>query len=240
MERQSHPTPLILLTRPKVASEHFAAKLAGLMPGAEVMISPLQVLRLLEWQPLQTNPAALIFTSQNAVAAAARAGLSGTAFCVGRQTAEAAIKAGFAALSANGDADALIALIRETAPQGPLLHLRGRITRGNLARTLRADGLMVEEAVVYDLAPMALSDAAIAAISSHQPVLLPLFSPQSAKLAAAALTGAIAPITVLALSKAVAQAAGPLCDGGFLVARRPDADGMLEIVAQALNSGALS
>lgn len=237
MQRQA--LPLILLTRAAPASARFAARIAGAGLPAEVLISPLQQVTPIDWHPPGAAPDALVLTSQNGVEAARRAGLSGLAFCVGAQTAVAARAAGFQAVSAAGDVRALTALIAAT-PTGRLWHLRGQEAAGDLAGALRPAGFEVHEIICYRMSPTPLSDAARAALGASGHILLPLFSPQSALRAAEAMAGAAAPVTILALSPAVARAAAAIPARRCLTARRPDADGMLEIVAEALNSGAKS
>lgn len=237
MQRQA--LPLILLTRPAAASARFAARLTRAGLAAEVLISPLQEVRFLDWRAPGPPPDALVLTSQNGAEAARRAGLSGLAYCVGDQTAEAARAAGFQAVSASGDARALAALIAAT-PRGRLWHLRGQEAAGDLSGSLRPAGFEVHEITCYRMSPTPLSDGARAALGASRDILLPLFSPQSALCAAEALAGATAPVTILALSPAVARAAAALSAPRCLTARRPDADGMIEIIEEALNSGAKS
>lgn len=236
-------TPLILLTRPEGASAAFAARLAARLPRARVLAAPLQEVCPLDWVPpdVPATAQALIFTSANAVAAAARVGLAGLALCVGDQTAEAARAAGFDAVSAGGDADALGALVARR-PESAFWHLHGRKTRGDVAARLRALGRAVGEAVVYETRALPLSPAARAALAREAAVILPLFSPESARRAAGALAEAppAGRVAVLALSPAVAAAAGGIAADLRLTARRADAEGMLEIVAEALNSPALA
>ena len=241
MQRQvmAPQTPLILLTRPADASARFAVRLAGLCPKPEVMISPLQEVRFLDWVRPRTRADAMIFTSQNAVAAAQRAGITGLAYCVGNQTTQAAAQAGFDAVSAEGEANALVTRIMAEGPK-VLWHLHGVSTRGDVAGRLRAAGFEVDEAVVYETADLPLLPAAQAALDGTRPVIVPLFSPKSAQRAAAAMGGARAPLVVLSLSSAVDRAAAAIPAVRRLVARRPDADGMMEIMIQALNQGALS
>ncbi len=233
------PVPYVLLTRPAEPSARFAARLSARWPGLQVVISPLQEVRLLDWQPPETAAEALIFTSQNAVTAAARAGLRGLAYCVGDQTAGLAAKAGFTAISARGEATALVARIAADGPK-TVWHLRGREARGDVAGQLRALGFQAFEAVVYEMAICPLDPFARTLLQGGRPALLPLFSPKSARRAENVLTGSTAPLAVLALSEAVARASKGLEARLRLVAKRPDADGMLEIVDEALNSGALS
>jgi uroporphyrinogen-III synthase len=237
MDRQA--TPLILLTRPAEAAARFSNRLAAAHPNAEIVISPLQQIRFLDFARPDILSDALIFTSQNAVKAAAKAGLTGQAFCVGDNTAQAAMQAGFSARSAGGDAKDLIALIQARRP-GSLWHLRGRISRGDVAAQLRQSGFEAHETIVYETEALPLSRQAQAILTGTRPVLLPLFSPNAAVLAGQAMAAATAPLTLLCLSPAVAAASASIPVVGRLTARRADADGMLEIVASVLNSGALS
>ena len=242
MQRQDmppEPPPLILLTRPAPASGRFAARLALAHPQVEVLISPLQEVRMLDWTRPQVDPEALIFTSQNAVQAALAAGLTGLAYCVGNQTAEAAERAGFRAISAGGNATDLTTRITADGPRH-LWHLHGRSTKGDVAGVLRAAGFAVTEAIVYDTLPLPLTAPAQAALTGPRPILLPIFSPRSAARLAEVLTLTTTPLTLVSLSAAVDHAASSLPAHHRLIAKRPDADGMLEIVAWALNSGALS
>lgn len=236
-------TPLIIVTRPAAGAGAFAARLTVRIPGARVLVAPLQEVREVNWMPPADPPQAqaLILTSANAVAAAARAGLAGLALCVGDQTAEAARAAGFDAVSAGGDADALVALIAGRDEQ-TFWHLHGRKTRGDVAQRLRALGRVVGEAVVYETRPLPLSSTAREALASEPAVILPLFSPASARIAQAALADAprTGRVAILSLSPAVERAAAGIAADLRLTARRPDADGMVEIVAEALNSPALA
>jgi uroporphyrinogen-III synthase len=242
MQRQSHPKPvpkpMILLTRAQEASERFAALLTLAMPDVEVIIAPLQEVRFVDWTRPDPLADVLIFTSRNAVVAAARAGLGGLAYCVGDQTAQAAQLAGFRTISAAGDAQDLVARVLMDGPR-PVWHLRGREARGNVAPQLRAAGFNVTERVVYDMVSLPLSGTAKSALRGPGPVLVLLFSPKSAKRAAKALAGAKATLAIFSISEAVDDVAKGLEARARWVALRPDADGMLEIVVQVLNSGAL-
>jgi uroporphyrinogen-III synthase len=154
--------------------------------------------------------AAVILSSETGAQAAAslKARLPDHAFCVGDRTAAAARLAGFAATSAQGDAAALLALILSDPP-GPLLHLRGQDTRGDLARRLSARG-----------------------------VPAPLFSPRSAAILGAECVriAATAPIHVVALSPAVAEAAR-FSIQSVQVADQPNAKSLIQAMAAHFASG---
>jgi uroporphyrinogen-III synthase len=166
------------------------------------------------------------------VAALARLRPSGglPAWCVGDRTAQAARKAGYGARSAAGDAAALVAAILAEAPPGPLLHARGEDSRGAVADRLTAAGLPTAEALVYAQRPAALSDEARRLLGGADPILVPLFSPRSAEIFAAALADIPrpAPLWVAALSPAVADAAAPLSPARMAIAGAPDADALLQ------------
>lgn len=185
---------------------------------------------------------ALILTSETGVEAAARLREAGrtlpiTAWCVGDRTAKVAEAAGFRAISAQGDAEALLALILASNDPGPFLHLRGREARGDIAPRLAAQGRPAHAAIVYAQEPLPLSSQAQAALSGLSPVLVPLFSPRSAALFAA--QGPFtAPLWIAAISPATARATAPLAPARLLVADHPDAAAMTTVIETMMNDPA--
>jgi uroporphyrinogen-III synthase len=180
--------------------------------------------------------AAVIFTSATGVVAAKGLDLPKRAFCVGGQTAAQARAAGFDAVSADGDADALVAAILANPPPGRLLHLRGEETRGDVAERLTAAGLETVSLVVYRQEPRALTDEALDVMASQGTVIVPLFSPRTAALFhAAAPSGVRARLRLVAMSAAVAEAAKAIPHEALEVAGRPDADAMVEAVGRLLD-----
>lgn len=206
--------PVLLLTRPPADSQRFAA----MLPDWRAVISPL--LRIVavdhEGAGLRDAPG-LVFTSAHAVPAAGP-GRGRLALCVGGHTAQAARAAGFDVRTGNGFAEGLLPLI-ENAPV-PLMHPHGR----HMARRLPVPGV-----VVYDQQAVPLTDAAQALLAGEGPVVLPLFSPRSARLAADAARGARAPLWPVAISDA-AWAAWDGPAAGHAVAVRPDAPSMVAAI----------
>jgi len=204
------PRPPILLTRPAVPALRFAALLNERFPDVHVELSP--ILQIVH-RPIGLNLAGLagvVLTSENGAAAlVGQPGVAGLrAYCVGDRTAETAREAGLDAVSAQGAADDLVALIQAEAPQGPLLFARGAESRGAVAERLTDAGLLVESYVVYDQVPEPLTDAALALVNGASPVVAPVFSVRSADLLGRAWGGA--PVVLVALSAAVAGAwSGP-------------------------------
>lgn len=237
MALQSH-APAVLLTRPAPQAARFATLLRDrLGEGVRIVSSPLLEPEFLA--PVVPEGAdALIFTSETGVEgyrriadAPALAGLH-RAWCVGDRTARAATAAGLAARSANGDAEALFTAILAAEERGPLLHLCGQETRGDLAARLTAAGVPTRAATVYRQRPVPLTEAAVSLLRGDAPVIVPLFSPRSATFfAAAAGTGRWhAPLRVAALSPAVAAGLETLIPQAVMVARHPDAAAMADAV----------
>lgn len=204
--------PILLLTRPIAQSERFQRECeAALGRTVSTVISPVIGI---EPRPLTVDPlryAGVVFTSENAVTALGRPDWSRgvTAWCVGRRTADAAAAAGFSALSADGDAHALLDRILSVQPDGPLLHLGGAHLASDIAAELTQAGVPAETVVVYDQVAVPLSAEAKALLSVPQgSVVLPLFSPRSARLVRAAIETVASGVVPLAMSENVAAAWG--------------------------------
>lgn len=205
MARQSQPT--ILLTRPLAQSQRFADQIGG------ALISPLMRPEFLS-PPLPSGDfTAIVLTSETGVEAAGRISAAGTAlpkqaFCVGNRTAAAARAVGFEASSAVGAAHDLLAYIIAAAPVGRLLLLKGQDSVGDLEQRLISAGIETVSQVTYRQIAQYLTDEAIAVLQETHPVILPIFSPRSAKLLADELRriAAKAPIWLAALSPTVAEA----------------------------------
>jgi uroporphyrinogen-III synthase len=225
----AQPRPPVLLTRPAAQSARFADQMRDRFGALRVVISPLLAPAFLR-PALPDGAAAVIFTSETGVAAARAGGwiLPDMAYCVGDRTAQAAQAAGFTARSAGGDAGALVALLTQQRPPSRLLHLRGADARGDVAATLTTAGVPTDEAVVYDQQPQPATPEAQALLLGDAPVIVPLFSPRSARLFIAAGNWQ-APLWVAALSPAVADdIVGHAAR--LVVARHPDAVHLLDSI----------
>lgn len=228
--------PVVLLIRPQEAAERFAAQIAPI--GLRALVSPM--LRIV---PVAHDAAALgaatglVFTSENGVRYAGP-GRGRPAWCVGPRTAKVAAAAGYDAITGPGDAARLIPLISDLGPGW--LHAHGT----HLAATLPVPGV-----VVYDQQALPLSAPAQALLRGRAPVILPLFSPRSARLAAQALAhlaakGPLAPLWLLHISEAARKAWETHWPGPPLpatVTDTPDAEGMLRALsAQEAGNAATS
>ncbi len=217
--RIDSPVPAVLLTRPEAASRRFAARLTGL----DVVIAPLmRIVPVDHDSAAVTGAKALIFTSENAVPAAG-AGAGRRAICVGPRTADVARAAGFDVTEGPGDAAGLMPSLIGLGPEW--LHPHGR----HVAAELPVPGI-----VVYDQQPLPLSYPARALLAGDRPVILPLFSPRSARFTATETRNAAAPLWIAAIS-AAADAAWDAAQGKpparRVVAERPEADAMARAIA---------
>ncbi|MBN2741289.1 MAG: uroporphyrinogen-III synthase [Rhodobacteraceae bacterium] len=229
--------PILLLTRPRVSSEVFARQFHARF-GADwpVIVSP-----LFEIAPLDATipPAdALIFTSQHGVSAfAARENADGrVAYCVGVRTARAAQDAGFKAIAGEGGAEALAAVIAGAHRGGNLLHARGADVAFDVAKALNLAGIETKTVILYRQRPLPLSAAATTAVEGKASLLVPLFSPNSARALQAALPETHAPLFFAAISAAVAQSCRPAAHDRIEVASSPDAKGVLDAISSLLRA----
>lgn len=233
----ARPPATLLLTRPRAASERFAAEIAARGVSIEVLVAPLMEIVQLDVAPPVAAGAEIIFTSSNAIAAAGP-GAGRRAWCVGSRTAEVARDAGFDATAAGACADELVASLLAHRPAGPLVHLRGRHQRGDVVERLREAGLSATSQVVYDQVERA-PDEVFASALSRSPLIVPLFSPRSAELFASAALGAWQPSSpgdaLIALSAAVKAAVPRQWQSRTGVAARPDGDAMIDEIARRIS-----
>lgn len=220
------------MTRPHEASRRFVQRLPEwLRSQVNVVISPLIGIQPVAADPDLADARGVVFTSSSAVTVASeltpRRDLP--CFCVGNATTARARDAGWRAAFAGADADALVATLTRDRPETPLLHLRGRHTRGAVAARLTAAGLPVRESVIYDQPVLPLNRAAADALGGPAPVIVPLFSPRSARQFASQHAGT-APLYLAAISNAVAEEVNQLKVKELMVAPQPDAAAMAGLV----------
>lgn len=224
--------PTILLTRPEDGAARFAEQLRQRFGNIQIVQSPL--LRIAptgggrDIAPYQ----ALIFTSAQGVTHGPR---GRACYVVGQVTAQAVSEAGMQVIAVEPDAQSLIRRILADRPNGPLLHVRGEHARGELAQTLSAAGIPTDEEVVYAQTECALSAAAKALLQGDSPVLVPLFSPRTARIFADQ-AYPTAPLWIVALSPAVAAELRNRPER-LEIARTPDAQSMLDATQRLMDAG---
>lgn len=216
--------PVLLLVRPVPDSQRLL-RAVELRLGRELahVVSP-----VLQIVPIQAAPPSgePVLTSAHGARRAAEMGLSGRAWCVGPRTAAVAKTLGFRVVSANGAADDLIALIRAQAT-GPVVHIRGRHTTGDIAAQLGC-----AEVIAYDQQPVGLTPAAQELARGEMPVVLPLFSARTLGLCLVEGLGR-ANVRPVCISDAVAYE----WPGPTKVAAAPNLPSMIDAIAEVLNSG---
>lgn len=224
----------LLLTRPQKSAEDFAIAAAW---AGKVVISPLIEVALRKIAPPVVGEG-IIFTSRHGVRALAEATTARTwpVWCVGPGTAAQARAAGFVdPQSGAGTARALIAQLCAKPPGLPLVHVRGAHVVTDLAGRLSAAGLSVRSVVAYDQHERMLTDAACLCLQEPGCVIVPVFSPRSARIFAAQwlrLEGAQADLYAVAISDAAARGLQDLSLTGLEVAQTPDQPGMLAALAR--------
>lgn len=226
----SQHRPTVLLTRPQPQAERFAATLNA---DAAVVISPILTIVPRALAVELTGFGGVVLTSENGARVLAQlADVAGAiAWCVGHRTASAAAALGMDTRSAGGDVSDLIELLLREHPAGELLYAHGAQTRGELTQKLQMAGVAVQSMIIYDQVETRLSDQALAVLAGPGTVIVPLFSPRSARLLSAAARGAGARIALVALSQAVLDAwDGPKPEMSA-VATRPDAPHLKEAIA---------
>ncbi|CTQ49678.1 uroporphyrinogen-III synthase [Jannaschia donghaensis] len=222
-----HPCP-VLLTRPQADAQRMVGTLRE-MGAQRVEVSPL--LRIDPTGPPPEIAGGVILTSANAVAVlAGRSDLRGCpAWVVGPRTARLAEDIGLNVKGVAAQADTLVDLIPNDAPH--LTHLRGEVSRGDIVGRLTRRGIVADERVVYRQTPLDLT-ASARALLRDGPVLVPLFSPRSARLFAMACPhDAVPNLRLLALSDAVA-AECPVRPVG--ICETPDGAGMYALLKRRL------
>lgn len=227
------PVPL-LMTRPRASAEAFVRALPDTLHNKVTPIySPLLRIAPRAVTVTLAPEDIAIFTSAHGVRFAPK-GKNRKAYCVGPATTLAANQAGWQAINAGGNADAVVETVLADNPHAPLIHMSGHHTRGHVAERLGQAGLNVTTQVLYDQHRESLTKQALAALSGDFPVVIPLFSPRTAaQFATVALGGETAVIT--ALSPAVAQALDGFRPDALYIAEEPTSKSMTETLGKALD-----
>jgi uroporphyrinogen-III synthase len=226
--------PTLLLTRPLVQSERFAAQCRDVLGvGVKSVISPILGIQRRSVKIDLDGISGIVVTSENGVRALADgADVTGmTAFCVGDRTAETAEKMGMAAISAGGVVEDLIEMVLRARPEGQLFYARGESARGGVAEVLGREGIKVRSQILYDQVPLDLTAEAVELLNRDGEVIVPLFSPRSAAFLSKAAEGAKARLTLVAIGPNVAEAWDGPDPASMAIARTPEADSVLDLVA---------
>ena len=231
------PAPLVLLTRPHLASESVAQRLVecGVAPAC-IVIAPLMetVATGAKWS--SAGYLGFVFTSTEGVRhATTSVDLRGRpAFCVGDRTAEAAAAAGMDAVSAGGTVEDLIALIDARRPAAPLLHLRGEDSRGAAGQRLSMAGTETHEVAIYRQQAQPMEGAVRSRLADGPGIVAPVYSPLAAARLATELAGIAGRVHLVAISPAAANAWSGPPPANVTIADFPDGAAMDRAILHAL------
>ena len=229
----------LLLTRPSSQSEAFAAGLSEkARANAHIVISPLIAIEGVAPPPEVPDFDKAIFTSTNGVKFGPD-GRGRAAYCVGARTAEAAQQRGWHVVDRAEDAEALLVLLKGHAAGETWVHFAGQHRRVDIASALVAMGQTASTVVVYDQVLRSLSDEAQRLLSAEIPLLVPLFSPRTAKhfMHEAQDTSHA---HILAMSRAVADEVDPARVAALQIVAAPTAEEMRGSIENLLSETSLS
>jgi len=178
-------TVKILITRPSHSADEFAELLrARIGPEVPLILSPLIKIRHLSPEVPIKDVQTLVFTSAHAVHAFAALTKERhfTCYVVGSATGDAARTVGFEPIEGGGSARSLAKKLLKDGPAEPILYLRGNHIAFDLADALAQSGTDFLQTIVYDQRERHLTEEAQTTLATTSGVVLPLFSPRSAKL----------------------------------------------------------
>lgn len=231
------PNPTLLMTRPDAQSRRFFGQLPpAVRDRVELLVSPLIDIEHFDTPISLAGVNGIIFSSAHGVAAASgscdRRDLA--AFCVGNATTQAARHAGWPADCFGKTAEEVVANLLSSKETGPLLHLSGRHTRGDIADCLTRNGCPTRNLAVYDQVLRSLSDAARLRIAGKGMVFAPVFSPRTARQLVNQ-SPVNTRLHLVALSAAVARPLTELGASSLAIAAEPSAKSMGQALESELN-----
>lgn len=219
------------MTRPRRASLAFLDALPQQIAArVRPVLSPLIELVGLDAKVTLDGLAGVVFTSANGVHFAPT-GNGLPAYCVGPATTKAASAKGWQARQMGATSDDLVRDMADEPVDGPLLHLAGVHTRGRIAPRLCELGFETRHVALYDQALQNPTPEAQALLCGEEMVIVPLFSPRTAKQFAKS-AESLTSSSVIALSDTVADALGGADVAQLVIAQSPDAHGMVRTMQE--------
>ncbi len=236
----------LLVSRPQPDAGETATRLQEL--GHAVIVQPLLTIVFASVPVNLPRPAAIIFTSRNAVRALARwpmvaAWCDLPVFAVGMETAAAARSAGFAEVRVGlGNARQLGDLIESEMDRsaGAILYPAPREPAGDLVERLSRLGFAIVQIEAYHSEPAnALGAELTAALRDGTLDGALFFSRRTAAtfgdlVRAADLVGALGDVRLLALSDSVAEPLQALGGGKVAIAAHPTAEALFALISPDL------
>ncbi|MDP6428568.1 MAG: uroporphyrinogen-III synthase [Rhodospirillales bacterium] len=232
----------VLVTRPGEDGEALANALEKI--GVSAVIEPLLTVKIDKGvEPDFEGVQAVMVTSANGVRALARCSARRDipVFAVGDATAKTARGAEFKQVhSASGDVRALadLAIDLLEPEHGSLVHIAGSEVAGDLGGALTKAGFAYRREVIYEVQPSrTLSASAIAALKGGDIDAVLLFSPRTGEtfvhlVRKARLLRVCRQLTIVGLSRAVADTVDEVKWKDVVVAETPTQDALVERVAK--------
>jgi uroporphyrinogen-III synthase len=227
----------LLLTRPLAGSKAFWQVLPHeIGKSLNPIFNPLVEIVPVDCVPRIEGYA--IFTSLHGVENSPK-GDGRKAFCVGEMTTKAAVAFGWDALQKGETAQQLVIALSKMPDRTVFTHLAGVHTRGNIAERLSAIGYTASHIAVYDQIKCMFSAETNEALASNFPLLVPLFSPRTARVFADQYSGR-SPLHIIALSGDVANPIRGLDCKTLTVCERPTRNFMVGAVQKVIANMTLS
>ena len=234
-DRMGEKGRLIAVTRPQPDADLFARQLnaANLPP----LVAPLIDIDF-ETNVKIKGASAIAVTSANGVRALSRvtSNRSLPVYAVGPASADAARAAGFAvAAVAQSSVESLAGVIAKGGERGPVLHVTGSHQAGDLVSALGQAGISAFAQQLYRAQAVRPMPAALrGGLDEGRVDAVTLFSPRTARLFRALveeerLTDRLAPVRLICLSDAVADALSGLAACAIIAAGQPDARAIIDI-----------
>lgn len=233
----------LLVTRPEPDASETAERLRGL--GHTVVIQPMMRIAFSPEPARLPAPAAILFTSRNAVRAVEHWSAAGAwrrlpAYAVGKATAALARDIGFTDVRVgSGDAAALTDLVRADFDKaGAILYPAARDRSADVAGMLAGFNVLTVEAY-RGVAATRIDDAIAAAIRSATIDGVLFFSRRTAAIFADLVSAAgvalnLRRVTFFTLSAAVAEPLARLQPAEIVIAARPDDDSLVALIPPAV------
>ncbi len=131
----------------------------------------------------------------------------------------------------------LVELVTRNSTTKPfrILHLRGAHTAGNLVKQLTLSGIEASAHIVYDQELLPLNHIAKSLLLGSSPVVIPLFSPRTARAFSAELENlSTGKLTAICISTIVAEALDPQKFHVLRIARDKTANAITREIATLL------